>query len=159
METYFVDLIENNKKGRWLFFSVPSSLFSILRQQILQLRQRRRRDFFQLKYCRNCDLPPFSDPLKIFMVGVWNPFSGFWSGINFKNVIVIKIRIFSSTRTAVKAGPPRAPLIFHFLFSPSLPLTWEPLAPHSPRDQKRTAQVEKQRGGVEVVDCRTAVEL
>ena len=56
-----------------------------------------------------------------------------------ENVIVIKIRIFSSTRTAVKAGPPRAPLIFHFLFSPSLPLTWEPLAPHSPRDQKRTA--------------------
>ena len=31
----------------------------------------------------------------------------------------VKFRIFSSTRTVVKAGPLRPPLIFHFPFSPS----------------------------------------
>ena len=35
-ETYFLDLIENNQKGHRLFFPVPSSLFSILQQKILQ---------------------------------------------------------------------------------------------------------------------------
>ena len=42
-------------------------------------------------------------------------------------LLLIKIRIFSSTRTAVKAAPPWAPLMFHLPFPPSPPRTWEPL--------------------------------
>ena len=52
----------------------------------------------------------------------------------------------TSTRTRPRAQGPRAPLVFLFLFPPPLPPPSDRPTPHSPGNQKRSAQVRRASG-------------